>query len=223
MKKIILIIIAINFIVAGASAQDNTTDNRAGSGDKNDLRNRLTFGLKAGFNYSNVYDSDGEEFDADAKTGLAAGAFLTIPIGTHFGVQPEVLFSQKGFKATGRLFGSNYTITRTTNYLDIPLLFAVKPIRELTLVAGPQYSYLLKQTNRFQNASTSIEQEEEFDNDNVRKNTLCFLGGADINLRHIVLGARAGFDILNNNGDGTSDTPRYKNVWYQFTLGYRIY
>jgi len=90
-------------------------------------------------------------------------------------------------------------------------------------MAGPQYSYLLKQTDVFTNGSTSIAQEKEFENDNVRKNTLCFAGGMDINLKHIVLGVRAAWDVQNNNGDGSSTTPRYKNAWYQFTFGYRFY
>jgi hypothetical protein len=54
-----------------------------------------------------VYDSQGEEFDADSKFGLAAGAFLQIPFGKYLGIQPEVLFSQKGFKRTGRMFGAS--------------------------------------------------------------------------------------------------------------------
>jgi len=132
------------------------------------------------------------------------------------------LISQKGFKATGRILGGTYSFTRTTTYLDIPLLFSIKPSEFITLQVGPQYSYLLKQNDVFTNASTSIEQEQEFVNDNIRKNTLCFTGGADINLKHVVLGARAGWDILNNNGDGSSTTPRYKNVWYQATIGYRF-
>jgi len=44
----------------------------------------------------------------------------------------------------------------------------------------------------------------------------------DINLNNIVIGARAGWDLFNNNGDGTSTTPRYKNVWAQATVGIRL-
>jgi hypothetical protein len=36
-------------------------------------------------------------------------------------------------------------------------------------------------------------------------------------MNNIVIGARAGWDLLNNKGDGTSTTPRYKNMWYQAT------
>ena len=92
----------------------------------------------------------------------------------------------------------------------------------MTIQLGPQYSYLIKQKNAFSNAATSIEQAEEFKNENIRKNTLCFIGGLDINIQRIVIGARAGWDIQNNNGDGTSTAPRYKNAWTQLTMGFRL-
>lgn len=206
MKKILLLSVAIiTSITYAAKAQDD-----------------VAVGLKIGANYSNVYDSKGEDFEADAKFGLTAGAFVSIPFGKYVGVQPEVLFSQKGFKGTGTMFGSSYDLTRTTNYIDVPLLVAVKPTGAITLLAGPQFSFLLKQTDKFTNGTTNVQQEEEFHNDNIRKNTLCFLGGFDINVDHTVIGLRAGWDLSNNNGNGTSSTPRYKNVWGQLTLGYRF-
>jgi len=213
MKKIILTIAALTSLLSTIKAQENETD----------FREKFTFGLKAGVNYSNVYDSQGEEFRADPKFGLAAGIFVAIPIGKYFGIQPEALISQKGFSASGRILGNTYKFTRTTTYLDVPLFFALKPSEFITILAGPQYSYLLKQSDVFANASTSIEQETEFVNDNIRKNTFGLAVGIDINLKHIVLGARAGWDVTNNNGDGTSTTPRYKNAWYQATIGYRFY
>lgn len=207
MKKLI-IIAAVTSLTISTNAQ---------------VRDKLTFGLKAGINYSNVYDEEGEDFVANAKLGMAAGAFLAIPIGKYLGIQPEVLISQRGFQATGMILGNTYNFTRTTTYLDVPLLFAFKPSEFISILAGPQYSYLLRQSDVFKNASSSIAQETEFQNDNIRKNILCFTGGIDINLKHIVLGARAGWDIQKNNGNGTSITPRYKNVWYQGTVGYRFY
>ena len=212
MKKVILIIGTLTALVNSGKAQENITD----------YRDKLMFGIKAGANYSNVYDAKGEAFQANPKLGFAGGAFLAIPIGRYLGVQPEVLFSQKGFQASGMLLGSTYNVTRTTNYVDVPLLFAFKPSEFFTILAGPQYSYLMKQTDVFANGPISSTQETEFKNDNVRKNTLSFVGGIDITMKHIVLGARAAWDLQDNNGDGTSTTPRYKNVWYQGTIGYRF-
>lgn len=212
MKKIILLIAVVTGMVTIANAQEEETD----------FREQLQFGVKVGANYSNVYDSKGEEFKADGRFGLATGAFLSIPIGRYLGVQPEMLFSQKGFQATGVLLGNPYKITRTTSYLDIPLFFAFKPSEFITVLAGPQFSYLIKQKDAFTSPVYSNEQEQEFTNDNVRKNTLCAVLGGDINLKQIVISARAGWDIQSNTGDGTSTTPRYKNVWYQATIGYKF-
>lgn len=213
MKQILLTIATLALLSYPGLTQDDATD----------FRDKVQFGVKAGINLSNVYDTQGEEFNTDPKFGLAAGIFLSVPIGKFIGIQPEILLSQKGYQAEGSLFDSRYVVTRTTNYIDVPLLVTIKPIQYVTLMAGPQYSFLINQKNKFDNGVTTIEQEREFDNENLRRNTLCFTGGLDINVEHLVLGGRVGWDLYKNNGDGTSTTPRYKNVWYQVTIGYRIY
>jgi hypothetical protein len=212
MKKSITLLVLTVFAVSNLVAQTIATDNRE----------KLFLGLKVGTNYSNVYDSQGENFVADAKFGLAAGGFVTIPLGNLFGIQPEVLFSQKGYKSTGTFLGSSYSMTRTTDYLDVPLFVALKPIDAVTFLFGPQFSYLLKQSDDFTGGTITSNQEQTFTNDNIRKNTFGFVGGADINADHLVIGLRAGWDVKDNNGDGTSTTPRYKNMWYQATVGYRF-
>jgi hypothetical protein len=212
MKKTLLLLI----MVAGLALQANAQS------DKMDYRDKLLFGFKVGLNYSNVYDTKGPGFYTDPKFGLATGAFLSIPIGKYIGIQPEILFSQKGFRADGNIDGTPYAFSRTTSYLDLPLLFAFKPSGIITLLAGPQFSYRLMQTDVYSNSNAVLIQDKSYDNNNIRKNVLCFTGGLDINVRHLVLGARAGWDIQDNNGDGTSTTPRYKNVWYQATIGYRF-
>jgi len=212
MKKLSIVAIALTMVTFNANAQDETMDTRS----------QIHIGAKVGLNYANVYDSKGEDFNADPKIGMALGAFLSIPIGTYIGIQPEVLYSQKGFKATGRLLGANYEFTRTTTYIDIPLYFALKPSEFITLVAGPQFSYLISRKDVFKTTANTFEQEQEFENDNIRKNTLGASVGLDINISHIVIGARAAWDLQENNGDGTSTTPRYKNTWLQATVGFRF-
>lgn len=190
----------------------------------NDFRERINLGAKIGMNLSNVYNSSGEQFVADNKFGLAFGAFATLPIGLTFALQPEVLLSQKGFKSTGRILGSNYTLSRTSTYLDVPVLIAFRPTSFISILAGPQYSYLVNQKDVFENnGNTTILQEQEFKNDNIRKNILSVTGGVDINIKNLVLSARAGWDIQKNRGDGTSTTPQYKNLWYQATIGLRLF
>lgn len=186
-----------------------------------DSRNELRFGLKAGVNYSNVYDEEGDDFVADGKAGFVAGAFLSVPLGTYIGFQPEVLYSQKGFQAKGSVLGFDYDYKRTSTYLDIPLQLQIKPIEQLTFLVGPQYSYLLETKNEF-NGNTTTQQEDEIDNDNYKKNIFGFVVGADFNLENLVISARAGWDITKSDTDGDSTDPRYKNQVLQLTLGYRF-
>ena len=213
MKKVIIMIAFVTIAVTNSNAQTTTTT---------DNREALSFGLKVGANYSNVYDSENQDFVADAKFGLAAGGFVSIPFGRFIGIQPEILFSQKGFKSTGTYLGNTYSMTRTTDYIDVPLLFAVKPIKEVTVLFGPQFSYLMKQKDDFTGGTINSTQQQDFNNDNIRKNTYCLTGGLDFNLNNLVLGLRTGWDVKNNDGNGNSTTPRYKNMWHQLTIGYRF-
>jgi hypothetical protein len=214
MKKILTVLAILTLYSYNSQSQEEL---------RMDYRERFMIGFKIGANYSNVYDKNDSNFNTDPKFGLATGMLFAIPIGKYFGLQPEILFSQKGFKAYGHVIGNTYVLKRTTNYIDIPLLLTVKVSPLITLLAGSQYSYLISQKNSFENATTTIEQEKAFENENIRKNMLCFTAGLDITLKHIVLGARAGWDVQSNNGDGTSTTPRYKNQWFQATVGYRFF
>lgn len=186
----------------------------------NDDRDQIRFGFKAGVNYSNVYDEEGENFVADGKFGLAAGIFFSLPLSKFFGFQPELIYSQKGFKATGNVLGINYDYKRTTNYLDIPLLVQVKPVRYFTILAGPQFSYLLETKNEFNNTSNSVQ--EDINNDNYKKNIFGFVIGTDVNIEQFVISGRLAWDINKSDADGNTSTPRYKNQVVQLSLGYRF-
>src|SRR6185436_19715986 len=113
MKKLIITISVFSLLMSPTllKAQDSDVDPRG----------NFAFGIKAGANYSNVWDEKGQDFQADPRVGFAGGIFFGIPIGKFLGVQPEVLVSQKGFQGSGTLSGSPYSFSRTTTYIDIPL------------------------------------------------------------------------------------------------------
>ncbi len=210
MNKVLITLVAVIGIQITASAQDT------------DKRESVTGGIRAGINYSNVWDEEGQDFVADSKVGFAGGAFVGIPLGKYLGVQPELLLSQKGFSASGTILGSPYSYTKTTTYLDIPLQLQFKPFPFMTLLGGPQFSFLLRENNKYTFNGDSQAQEQEFDNDNIRKNVLGVVGGVDLNISQFVLSGRVCWDFQNNKGDGTSTTPRYRNQWVQLTVGFRI-
>src|SRR5690625_2517532 len=68
---------------------------------------KVDLGLKLGANFSNVSDAGGLNFKN--KTGLVAGAFLSIGT-SKFAVQPEVLYSQQGAKTDFGSFDLDYVM-----------------------------------------------------------------------------------------------------------------
>ena len=212
MKRIIaLFALAVTGLTFNAAAQDGSA-----------RENKVRFGLKAGFNISNLYDQEGNDNNTDAKMGLAAGAFLHIPFGSALGFQPEFLFSQKGFRATGQTLGADYEFSRTTTYLDVPLLLAFKPGSNVALLAGPHVSYLLAQRDAVKTGDFSAVYDQNFSNDNPRRNTVGLMAGADFYLRPVILAARIAWDFTDNNGDGTQTSPTYKNAWLQLCIGFNL-
>jgi hypothetical protein len=217
MKKIVRNFVFLGLLASGATAFAQTS---SGIADY-DSRNELRFGLKAGVNFSNVYDEEGQDFVADGKAGIAAGAFLSVPLGKFIGFQPEIMYSQKGYKQDFQVLNfGNQEIKVTTTYLDIPLQLQIKPIEQLTFLVGPQYSYLLDTKYEFNDNSTT--NEEDVNSDNLKKNVFGFVVGADVNLENFVISGRAGWDISKSNEDGESTDPRFKNQVIQVTLGYRF-
>jgi hypothetical protein len=199
----------MTFVLSNASAQNDGSEPGTVPG----------FGIKAGINISNLYDTKGDDFSNSSKIGFAGGVFLSIPIGKYLGFQPELLYSQKGYKGSGSISLIDYEYTRNVYYFDIPLLLQIKPSPNFVLVAGPMYSFLLHKKVNFDSGNISLEQQTEIKNNNIRKNTLGVTGGIDIYARPIVISGRVGWDLQHNNGDGTSTDPRFKNVWIQTTIG----
>jgi hypothetical protein len=184
-----------------------------------DPRDVPAFGIKAGINVSSLYDTKGENFSYNSKLGFAGGIFLGLPFGRYLGFQPELIYSQKGYKGTGSITLVDYQYTRNMDFLDIPLQLQIKPSRYLTILAGPEYSFLLHKKLNFNSGDITVQQQTDIQNNNIRKNTFGVIGGLDINILPLVISGRVGWDLQRNNGDGTSSNPRFRNFWFQTTLG----
>ena len=184
-------------------------------------------GPKVGMSFATATDTKvpANTSTQDYKTIITPqlGIVFNARLGDYVSLRPELLYSQRGFKGAGRFMGSDYDLSRTSGYLDVPLFLSFKPLEGISVLFGPQYSFLLHQHDAFSNSSLTIDQEQAFKNDNIKKHILCLAGGIDFNLANIVLGLRTGWDLTHNKDDGTGEIPRYKNIWLQGTVGFRAY
>jgi len=186
---------------------------------QSDFRTKCQIGLKAGTNYSKADDINNHKFKTNSKFGFVCGGYISIPINKSIGLQPELQYSQKGFDVTKSIMGKSFQFTRTTSFIDIPLMFAIKLNQFITVAIGPQYSYLIKQKDTFSDSTSNFDMEH----DKSRKSLLCFIDEVDLNMRQFIISLRSGWDLMKNIKNGSETNLQYKNVWYQITFGYTFY
>ncbi len=105
---------------------------------------KTTFGIKAGLNLSNAAEvPDYWEDSLEWKTGLTAGAFLNYALNDNFSLQPELLFTQKGFG--GSLIDEVVELAVSLDYFELPILakytFSAGNTVRPALYAGPSFAY----------------------------------------------------------------------------------
>ncbi|MGI4887002.1 MAG: porin family protein [Janthinobacterium lividum] len=195
----------------------------------------IRFGIKAGANLSNVSGDLINEDIYKNKFGFVGGAILNIGlIDKVLSLQPEVLFSQKGFKYADNSFPllgntNRFTGNRTYNYLDVPVLLKVRAAG-LFFEAAPQYSYLLNVCDKATytvNGSTVSNSAANENLDNVRRNEIGYAAGLGYEASNsflIDLRYNGSFTNFAKNGYNGSnqDLRNARNSVFQAPIGYLI-
>lgn len=202
----------------------------------------VRFGLRAGANYSNLSGNIKNENTYNNKIGFLGGVMVNIPVVENFfSVQPEILYSQKGFDnkptefttvlgAKQKREGSvNY------NYLDVPVLLKINA-GGFIVEAGPQYSYLLGSNNETKTTTTpalggapsTTESNDKNDVSGLNRNELGYLAGVgyqannglSLSLRYT--GAFSDFVKSDDNTYFNGDLKNARHSAFQLSLGYLI-
>lgn len=99
-----------------------------------------SFGVKAGFNLSNIYGEDAG--NTSQLPGLMAGCYATLNILSSLNIQPEVCFSQKGWEVTVNNSYISYYCKSRINYLEVPILARLSfgDPTKVFILAGPYFA-----------------------------------------------------------------------------------
>ncbi len=171
----------------------------------------LHLGLKGGVN---IFKVDGKSFNNEFKFGYNLGAFAELNFNSQWGLQPELLWNQTNYR-TGNDFNAVYPggvndVKGKLNYLSIPVLLSYRPVKLLSIQAGPQFGILLNQDkNLLQNGKEAF-----------RKGDFSLLAGAQLNLLKFKAGARYVIGLNDINDVGNSN--KWKNQGFQVYIGVRI-
>ena len=96
------------------------------------ITSRLSFGLKAGANYSDYTKTD---FGTNGLVGFHAGATVNLRITNNLSFQEEFLFSTQGAKIKGDQFGKENI---NVSYMTVPLLLKYRTGLGLYIEGGMQ-------------------------------------------------------------------------------------
>jgi hypothetical protein len=148
-------------------------------------------GIKGGFNASKIYIDN--TIDGNALIGFHAGVYGQFLSSKIFAIQPELLFSTKGYKAQ-YTEPANQEIKYKLNYLDLPVLAVIKLGDAGEIHLGGYASYLLSATISYDpNLTTGIN---KISKDDLKSYDYGLSGGLGINFGNFQIGARYNFGLV---------------------------
>ncbi|WP_374172168.1 porin family protein [Flavobacterium tructae] len=180
------------------------------------------YGIKGGFNMSNLYSSDAN--DENILYGFNAGLYATLPISDFIAIQPEILFTTKGAKLEYNNALASGDSKFRLNYIEVPLLVRVNITRNFNVHAGGYASYLVssKVTGR-----GDFNFEQEIDTDDLNKFDAGLSAGVGVDFDPISIGLRYNYGLTTIGKErtvaGTTYTfPDAKNSNLSLYLSYKL-
>jgi hypothetical protein len=168
------------------------------------------FGLEAG---SNFFKISGRSFDGKLQPAFSAGAFAELKLLSKWGLQGELKYNETIAQTTSD-FNQIYQGASFTNvylnYVSLPVMLYYKPFPELSILLGPQYSFLASQT-------TGLTPDGK---NSFAKSDLSVLFGGQLNLGKVKVGLRYNIGTININA---RDGDQWKLQGVQAYIGYRIF
>lgn len=191
----------------------------------------IRFGVKAGANLSNLAGDLVNQDQYKNRWGFHGGVMVNFGLGDIISIQPEVLYSQKGFRYGDQsitLLGNTYRNSGGVryDYLDVPVLVRVRAAGVFFEV-GPQYSYLMNvstdRTQTLNGNNVSNIGSGTSDLSNVRRSELGYVGGLGFQASNgFLLGVRyngAFTDFAKNSNYSNDEFRNARNSTFQAYVG----
>jgi hypothetical protein len=176
----------------------------------------IQFGVKAG---TNIFKLSGRSFDNKFYFGFSGGVYADIGLVGRLGLQPELLYNESSAKTSDQFnqiyVGGASFQNATMNYISLPILVTFKVSDAFTALIGPQYGYMVYQTQGL------VQDPPQRTTQIFQKNDFSILFGGQLKLGKMGIGARyvIGFTQLNNLDDNIDS---WKNHGLQLYLTYKL-
>jgi len=117
------------------------------------VNGQTTLGVKGGVSIADVSDNGYKP-----RVTAHGGIYVNKMFNKYFAIQPEVLFSGEG----QRYIYNNVEHTWALNYIQIPLVLQVYPIKELYVEAGPQVGLLVSARDKITGSGHEPDMKANF-------------------------------------------------------------
>jgi len=181
------------------------------------------FGVKGGFNMSNLIDSGDDVNDNNVLYGFNAGVYATLPISDFVAIQPELLFTTKGAELEyNNVLEGNAKFR--LNYIELPLLVRVNITKNFNVHAGGYASYLVSSKVT---GDGDIAFDEAVDTDDLNKFDAGVSAGLGVDFNPISVGVRYNYGLTTigkerNIGGTTYTFPDVRNSNLTLYLSYKL-
>ncbi|MGV3502351.1 MAG: porin family protein [Adhaeribacter sp.] len=207
MKKIFILLLALCCCTAVSAQKRITTTTQVDHNlEGSSPPENNGFGIKGGLIISSLQgDQAGRYPGLDKQKSYHAGLYSQFSITNNFSVQPEVLYTRKGFK---------YQDTDLRlDYFDVPVLASLRVLDNVSLLLGPQVSVLM----------TVKENDREMDKEFYNSFDYGAVGGIEARLSFLRLGARyvRSFENIYKTGHlvGSQELTDVQHSNLQFYIG----
>jgi hypothetical protein len=180
------------------------------------------FGVKGGFNMSNLYQSEAD--DNNVLYGFNAGVYATLPISDFIAIQPEILFTTKGAELDYNNAFLQGNAKFKLNYIEVPLLVRVNITKNFNVHAGGYASYLVSSKVT---GDGDINFDDAVDTDDLNKFDAGLSAGIGVDFSPISVGLRYNYGLTTVGKErtvaGTTYTfPDAKNSNLTLYLSYKL-
>ena len=190
------------------------------------LAQSINTGVKVGLNSATIGGSDAS---GQSITSFNAGIFATFDVAGLLALQPELLYTMKGYKASYPVpdvigpipFGSG-NLTAKISYLEIPVLLKLNTsslgIIRPNIFAGPEVAFKLSSKA----TSGSPSSTQDLQNINSTDFGIIFGAGLNINLPITTIMVDIRYDIGMRDLNSSANPPDIKNRVLSVNAGIEI-
>jgi len=191
-------------------------------------------GVKLGANLTNLAGDLQDEDNFQNKLGFVGGITYNIPLSTDnfVSIQPELLYSQKGYKRADITFNDPTTGQQVTqegkvnySYLDLPILLKINA-GPVFFEAGPQISYLLGIKDNTETTVNGVDFEgyNRIEKDALAELEIGYAAGVGVQIpMGLTLNVRYNGSVSALAKDDNNDElANARNSVYQATIGFKL-